>query len=407
MNATTQQIGYLSSIPNLAMAATQPLAPVMSEKLGARKLFIVLFSYLHAISFLPILLIPYIFRTDMVWWLITFQTLGTAFDSLTNPVWGSMMADLVRTELRGRYFGGRNRITGLVNMLLSFAAGGILQALTGDARLAFTLIFIGAAMSRAASAFFISRMHEPDNPAVATGNRPGVFRLLTTLGSTNVGWFILLNGFVNFAAALAGPFFSPYMLRELKFNYITYTIINAAQAVTTLAFMTYWGKRADRAGTVRIMKLTAYLVPFVPLLWLVSRNLYWVIVVQVFSGLAWAGFQLAGSIFIFDASPQDNRARHIALFNLLTYVGAGLGSMAGGIIAPLLPEIMASYFLSIFAVSGAARMIVVLIFMRGIKEVRDVSRVSTRQLLIGDIRLPGIKETYRRISENLLRIFRG
>ncbi len=406
MNATTQQIGYLSSIPNLTMAAAQPFAPTMSERAGTRKGFILLFAFLHSLMFLPMLLIPFVFQTAQVWWLIAFQTLATAFDSLINPVWGSLMADLVPEELRGRYFGGRNRITGFINMVFSFVAGGILQALTHDTRLAFTVIFAGAMMSRLATMYFLSRMSEPSNPAIRSQKHQGIFSLFTTLGSTNVGWFIMLNGFINFTATLAGPFFTPYMLRDLKFNYITYTIINAASTLSTLGFMTYWGRRTDRAGTVRVMQLTAFLVPFVPLLWIVSRNVYWIIVAQVFSGFAWAGFQLAGSLFIYDASPQDNRARYIALLNVFTMVGAGLGSMVGGIVAPLLPKLMGSYFLSIFVLSGLSRIIVVLIFVPKISEVRDVPRVGTKELLVGDISPSGIKETYRRAYEGICRTIR-
>jgi MFS family permease len=92
MKATTQQIGLLTSVPNFTMAAAQFAAPALSEKMGSRKGFIVPMVVMHALIWLPILLIPYLFQTHQVWWLIAFVTLGTAFDAAVNPAWGSMMA---------------------------------------------------------------------------------------------------------------------------------------------------------------------------------------------------------------------------------------------------------------------------------------------------------------------------
>jgi MFS family permease len=127
MKATTAQIGLLSSIPNFTMSLVQLAAPGLSERAGSRKDFILPVVFLHALMWLPILLTPYLFHSNQVWWLILFQTLGTAFDSMSNPPWGSMMADLVLEGVRGRFFGNRNRIMGLVSMVFSYVAGGILQ----------------------------------------------------------------------------------------------------------------------------------------------------------------------------------------------------------------------------------------------------------------------------------------
>ena len=395
MKATTQEIGLLASIPNFTMAAAQFVAPGLSERIGSRKGFILRMAVLHALMWLPVLLIPYLFQTHQVWWLIAFMTLSTAIDSASNPVWGSMMADLVPEELRGRFFGGRNRITGFIAGVFTYVAGGILQLLTGNTTLAFTVIFAGAIASRLASFYFLSQMSEPMSPATERRNHDGMLRIAGSLLSTNIGSFILFCALINFTATMAGPFFSPYMLRDLKYSYIVYTIMNSAAGLATIGFMTWWGKRMDRAGSIKVLKITSFFVPFVPLGWAISRNFWWLIVIQVFSGFAWAGFQLSSSVFIFDAAPQENRTRYIALYNALIFLGVSVGSLTGGIVAPHLPPFMGSYFLSIFIVSGLARLAVVLFFLPRIKEVREVPVVSAREILFSDFqparvkRLPG------------------
>ena len=400
MKATTQQIGLLTGVPNFTMAAAQFVAPTLSERMGSRKGFILPLVVMHAVMWLPILLIPYLFQTHQVWWLIAFMTLTTAFDSAVNPAWGSMMADLVPTKMRGRYFGLRNRITAFVSMAFSYAAGGILQLLTGNTDLAFTIIFIGAMASRLVSLYFLSRMYEPLSPATEKPSQESTLKIARGLFSTNIGMFIMLCALMTFAATVAGPFFSPYMLRDLNLSYIVYTILNSVTGLATVGFMTWWGKRIDRAGSIKVLKITSLFVPFVPLGWLPSHSLWWLAIMQIFSGFAWAGFQLSSGVFIFDATPARNRTRYIAVYNSLIYLGASLGSLVGGIVAPHLPPIMGSYFLSIFAVSGAARLAVALFFLPRIKEVRKVPQVEASELLFSDFQRPWINRAYGYVANH-------
>ena len=80
MDATTTQVGFLTAIPYLAMILMQLIAPTLAERAGSRKRFILAGAFLHSLIWLPILLIPFIFHTHQVWWLILFVTLCVAFD---------------------------------------------------------------------------------------------------------------------------------------------------------------------------------------------------------------------------------------------------------------------------------------------------------------------------------------
>jgi len=403
MKATTQQIGLLTSVPNFTMAAVQFVAPALSERMGNRKSLILPMVFMHALMWLPILLIPYVFQTHQVWWLIAFLTLSTAFDSALNPAWGSMMADLVPTQMRGRYFGLRNRITAFVSMAFSYAAGGILQLLTGNTNMAFTIIFAGAIASRLVSFYFLSRMYEPLSPATEKRGHDSALKIARGLFSTNIGMFIILCALMNFSATVAGPFFSPYMLRDLNLSYIVYTILNSVAGLATVGSMTWWGKRIDRAGSIKVLKITSLFVPFVPLGWVLTRSLWWLIIMQLFSGFAWAGFQLSSGVFIYDAVPSQNRTRYIAVYNSLIFLGVSLGSLTGGIVAPHLPPVMGSYFLSIFIVSGVARLIVALFFLPRIKEVRKVPQIEATELLFSDFQRPWLNRAYGYVADHFRR----
>ena len=124
-------------------------------------------------------------------------------------------------------------------------------------------------------------------------------------------------------------------------------------------------------------------IPLLPILWLVSKNAYYLCGVQVLSGFAWAGCNLAVSLFLYVATRAENRTRYIALNNVLMFSGVSLGALLGGILAPHVPLILMNNLLTIFLISGVARILVVLIFLPRISEVRPVAEASVSEILFG------------------------
>ena len=63
----------------------------------------------------------------------------------------------------------------------------------------------------------------------------------------------------------------------------------------------------DRFGARRVMSLAGYLMPVVPVLWLVSGSVPWLIAIQIYSGFIWAAFEIATVSFIFDVTTPEKR----------------------------------------------------------------------------------------------------
>ena len=161
LKASTTEIGFLSSIPNLLMALGQLLTPDLSVRAGSRKGLILPVVLGHAIMFIPIMLIPFLFPEPRIMWLIIFVTLGTVMGAAANPAWGSMMADLVPANLRGSYFSYRGRIAGFITLVASLVAGGILQLLSKRVFIGFAILFGAAAIFRFISFYYLRKQYEP------------------------------------------------------------------------------------------------------------------------------------------------------------------------------------------------------------------------------------------------------
>jgi len=382
LKATTMQIGLLASVPSFTMALSQLAAPNLSERAGSRKGLILPMVFMHALMWLPILLIPYVFPVPKVWWLIGFITLSGVLGSIANPAWGSMMADLVPEELRGRYFSFRGRIAGFITLIFSLIGGGILQLFTGKGFIGFVIIFAGAMLFRLLSLYFLSGMYEPP---ISYGKEGGqsLLHMVRHLGSSNLGRFIIYVALISFATNIAGPFFAVYMLRDLKFNYVTYMALASFNAIANLVSLIFWGRRADLAGNIKVIRVTSCLLPIVPLVWLVSYNKLYLMGAEIISGFAWSGFNLAIVNFVYDASEPENRTKYIALFNSITLVAGCLGALTGGYLAPHLPAILGFQLRTLFTISGVLRALVVVSLLRLIFEVRHVPKISFVQFLLG------------------------
>jgi MFS family permease len=382
LKATTAQVGLLSSIPSLVVAFSQLAAPDLSERAGTRKRFILPMVFLHAVMYIPILLIPFIFQGSQVWWLIAFVTVSAVLGAISNPAWGSLMADLVPIRLRGRYFSARGRIAGIIMLGFSFVAGGILQVFMETPFIGFAMLFGGAAAFRLLSFYFLSQMYEPESPGNGDDD-PSLLHMVRHVGSSNLGRFTVYTALILFAANVASPFFSVYMLRDLGFNYVTYTVIISSVSISSLVFLTFWGRRADLAGNIKVIRVTSWLLPVIPLLWLASYNIYYLIFAEIVSGFAWSGFNLAAVNFIYDASEDQNRTKHIAVFNTITSLAICAGALIGGFLAPHLPALFGYKLRTLFTISGVMRGLVVIFLLRQIIEVRRVPGMTLSRFLLG------------------------
>ena len=390
LKATSAQIGLLISLPNLAAALFQLKAPAIVQKAGSRKRMILLVVFVHALLWAPLALIPFLFHGNGVWWLMAIFTLVMAFGSLANPAWGSLMADLVPVGRRGRYFGHRGKICGFTILTFTLVAALILWLSRHQLFIGFAIVFALALLFRLISCYFLSKMCEPP-VAVEHKEQIHLLDFVREIRSTNLGRFALYVSAMNFATYLAAPFFAVYMLRDLGFDYLTYVVIIASAALATILAMTFWGKRADRAGNIKIVAITSLLIPLVPLLWLISHNILYLVLIQLFSGFAWAGFTLCSTNFIYDASAPEKRTGCIAYFNAANGTAICLGALLGGFLALYLPPVFGYNLLALFLISGLARAAVAMTLFRNIVEVRRVPRISTIELIWDKLRLKATK----------------
>ncbi|MBI5148102.1 MFS transporter [Candidatus Pacearchaeota archaeon] len=384
IGATNSEIAALTSIPNLISPLAQLITPKLIEK-RKRKGVAATAVLLQALMWLPMIVVALVFmKGDLIYapiLIIMFWTVYAALGNSVGPAWNSWMGDLVPSDKRGKYFGRRNTICGLVSLTSTIIAGILLQysKTAGIVFMAFAILFSLALIFRSVSSYLLRKQYEPELH-VEEGYYFSFIDFVKKMKYNNFGRFTIYISLLVLTVNIAGPFFTPYVLRELKFSYIQFMIaMLVIPGIVTMLSMPLWGKFSDKYGTIKTMQTTWIIVCILPALWLISDNFWYIMIVpQIASGLGWAGFNLAAGNFIFDATSRQRRSLCFAYHAVLNGIGVFIGATLGGFVlkyADLNIKFMDA-FLFIFLISAVFRILVSLIFLPKIKEVRQVEKAK-------------------------------
>jgi len=385
LKATNFQVSMLTSLPQLFSAWIQLFSADLLERFKSRKKLISIFVLLQALTWLPMLLVPWLFLGETAaWFVILFYTLFYVFGAIIGPIWQSLMGDLVPVEKRGQYFGMRNAAAGTITLIVTLFSGFYLNLYPKHLVFwGFAALFFLSFLARMISRHYLNKMHEPPLPS----NPQAKFSFSQFVGkmrSSNFGNFVLFVSSLNIAVNIAAPFFVVNMLKNLHFDYLTFTIITIAPMISSLFMMTYWGKITDKFGNKKIMRVCGFMVSLIPLYWLFFKDPVILFLCEFFiSGFFWAGFNLAAANFLFDVTTPEKRTRCAAYYNIFNGTGVFVGALIGGILATIIPNNFLNFSLNlyfIFLLSFIARILVCLIFTNRIKEVRPVEQIKDRQI---------------------------
>ena len=382
LKATTLQIGLLSSLPQALGSAMQFFSTRLIHLLGTRKRLVVASALLQGLMYVPVALV-FFFGTLRVVHLLLFACLYWIFGMILSPAWNSWMGDLVNEDRRGAYFGRRSKVTGTATFLSFLAAGYTLQRFGGDERTqyaGFAVIFLLAFASRMLSVLFLAKKYEPTY-VMPPEAEFGFIEFLRQARFRNYGLFVLYLALMNFSVSLSAPFFTPYLLRDLQFGYLAFTVVNAAAIAAKVASMPVWGRAADRFGARRVLSLTGYLMPVVPLLWLFAGGMGYIILIQLYSGFVWGGFEIASFSFIFDTTSPQKRATCVAYYNVINGAALISGALLGTLIVHAHGPFRSPYLL-VFLASGLLRFGASLVFVPRLREVRAVETIGTSRLFL-------------------------
>jgi hypothetical protein len=294
------------------------------------------------------------------------------------------------------FFGWRNKVMGLVTVGSSLCAGVILFFMKKiNVYHGFALLFLCAFVARLLSIYFLTQVRE--EPIKSSREHYFSFiQFIRRFKESNFAQFVFSAAAMSFSVNLASPYFSVYMLRDLKFGYLHYSVITAVATLTIFYFMKQWGAFADKIGNLKVIQATAPFIGFIPALWLVSSHSAYLVAVQIFSGFVWAGYNLCVSNFIYDAVSPGKRVRCIAYFNFINGLAVSAGALTGGYLLLYLPPILGHNILTLFVISSILRLSAGYFLPRKLREVRSVQSMKSTELFFGMLGMNGMPSVERK-----------
>ena len=245
--------GLASTVPLVIGAVVQLAAPRLMRCCGSYRRWVALCALIQAAAFLPLLLAALTGRmpTMVVFALIAVYW-ATGLGG--NGPWNAWMETLVPSRLRARYFAWRSRICQW-GIALGFVGGGVALEVAnrwGTPLTMFAFLFLAAAAARFTSARLLASQRSPNRRAGLDRLRCGAaFRALADGDNGRLLLYLLA---AQAAMQIAGPYFNPYMLGELRFSASLYVTVVAASIVGKILFLAdHRPNRRSRGNPLRTL----------------------------------------------------------------------------------------------------------------------------------------------------------
>jgi MFS family permease len=351
--------GLSATVPNMLGSVVQLASPAGLRRLGSPRRWVQGCAAVQGASLLAMAAGAWAGR--MPTWLL-YGCIAVYWASAlgAGPAWNTWVARLFPARLRTRYFAARNRLCNILMLVSMLAAGWLLRE--GEAHGwqmgAFAAVLAGAAVARLSSIPFLQRQGDirlaPEDVRAAEW-RSLPRRLLH--GDLRAMLFLVcLQG----ALQSGGPFITPWLREELRFDMWRFTICIAMVFVARSVAMPLSGRVIRRLGASRSMSLGAFGAALAMLLLPVSSSLGWILFVQAFAGASLACVDLAGFLLLLETIDHRERTSLMSIYLLLTCTAQVAGSLLGALLLATFAS-PATGYAAIFLVSGVLRLLVLLV----------------------------------------------
>ncbi len=344
--------GLLSTVPIFVGSSAQLFTPWLSGHFSSPRRWVLTCGTLQALCFLPLISAAIFGWGPRAFLLVVFSCYW-AFGMAGGPVWSTWVEALVPRRLRARYF-ARRSLWMYVGVFGGFAGAGLLlqgaktlhQELWG-----FAILFAAGTAARFGSLINLSRQSNAPPPPPPPG---AIFERVQRMFRGRQGLFIFYMLGTQFAVQVSGPYFTPYMFRELKITYYEFVPLLAGPILARVAVVMWQGDLAKRLGASRLLWWGGLGIVPVSALWAVSTSYTYLLVSQIVAGVAWSAYELGAFLLIFEAVPARDRTWMLAIFNFLNALMIAAGAALGGTILDALGKDMSAYF-RLFIISSVLR----------------------------------------------------
>jgi MFS family permease len=275
--------------------------------------------------------------------LIGSLTIYQAMAAIAGCAWNSWMRDLVPSSQYGRFFGRRTMATTALSITLGLLGGALVDTwkryVPSDMVFGYSILFAISAVIGFVGTYLLHITPDMPMPPGEKIDNP-LALMLAPLRDANFRRLIIFLSSWNFAANLAAPFFTVYMLKALDYPMTRVLALTITSQLANLAALGLWGTLSDRFNNKAVLEITVplYLVctlgwTLMGLPWLQPMVLYLLISLHVLMGIATAGVGLASGNIAMKLSPPGEATAYLAANSVISACFAATAPVLGGLSA--------------------------------------------------------------------------
>lgn len=341
LGADDELCGQIAAIPVLA-SVIQFFSPLLLEKLNRRKPIVTIFNALHRVMlvllvFVPILPVPVVIRLYITGGLYLLSNLMV---NMVNPATTTLMISLVPQKMRGRYFSIRERYLIFISSVVNVVIGGILDKfeLQGKTYEGYIVMFVVTFIAMVMNLVAYIKMKEPPLPP---NNHKISFNQLFTkpLKEKRFRKIIILFFLWGLSLNFSNPFFSVYMVSQLKLSYTFITVCGLLNSICYVITVSIWGRIADKKSFTYTAMVSIALLGLTHVAWFFAANggfftYMIVILLHVSGGVSWAGINISLYNIPYEYTPEEGRTVYLgfnaALSGLIGFISSMFASYMVG-----------------------------------------------------------------------------
>jgi MFS family permease len=310
---------------------------------------------------------------------VVIGVLGIYWGSLLslNPPWHRLIGHTVPLKFRLKFFSIRSQFAQL-SVFLGLVTSGVLLFWAKDEQRELQVyvgIFILGFILKCLSWYEVKYNHIDYVIAPDSEHRVRFRDFIKNIRYTEQGKLILFLFFFYITVHFSAPYFNPYMLGSLKFNYIEYMFVTSIAYFGRIFAFRILQKKAKSRHINKLLILATMGIATSPLLWSLSQNYWAILVIEFLSGCYWAAFELSTTLLYFQKIDDKERTSIITYITFLNTTGMVIGSMLGAWFMKSLP-VGWNQYLVLFAFSTILR-ILLLIFAPQVKFAGQIPKLTS------------------------------
>lgn len=334
-----------------ALVATAPVvlgsvlqlgAPRLLKRVGSYAKFCSLCAWVQGAMYLPLAGVALAGPELMAWlrghgvwgewaaWVLVFGIvmLYWAASLACGPAWSTLAGEIVPRRVQANYFAWRTRWLQLATLGGILLNGVVLSGSETGVLRRFAWVFLGAAVLRFVSAWYLGRYSSPKQKPEQE-REVGLRELAGRLRHSHAGRWMLYVAGAHIATQMAQPLLNPFMLAQLELLGPRYSVLLAAWYGGKMLVYATAGRYAARRGPLALVRASAAGLVLLPLYWLLEPG-YWVLAgLQVVSGMCWGAWELGVVLMNYSAVEPRERTSVYTWFQVVNESSKTGGSVVG------------------------------------------------------------------------------